>query len=73
MLENTSSIYVQWNCTLFFLLNSHDNLLGSMELLLTSKYGDHLILSGQFLKLIELLGLLLKNLLRFFDLVMEYN
>jgi len=61
MLKNTFAIYVQWNCTLFFLLNSHNNLLGSIGLLLTSKCGDHLILSGQSPKLIELLGLLLKN------------
>ena len=60
------------------LLNSHDDLLGSIwsilryfDSLLTSKCGDHLMLSGQSQKLIELLGLLLKNFLRSFNMVIN--
>ena len=77
MLENTSVIYAQWNCT-SSLLNSHNDLLASIwsilryfDFLLTSKCGDHLILSGQSQKLIELLGLLLKNFLRSFNMAID--
>ena len=64
----------------FFLLNSQDDLLGKtgsicrhFNSLSTKVYGDYLILSGQSQKSIELLGFLLKNSLRFFNIAMEYN
>jgi len=63
-----------------FLLNSYDDLLESMGLILryfdslsTSKYRDHFTLPRQFQKSIELLGLFLKNFLRSFNIAMEYN
>jgi len=63
-----------------FLLNSYDDLLGSMgsilghfDSLLTNKCGNYMILSRQFQKSIELLKSLLKNFLRSFNIVMECN
>jgi len=64
----------------FFLLNSQDDLLGKtgsisrhFDSLSTKVCEDHLILSKQSQKSIELLGFLLKNSFRFFNIAMEYN
>jgi len=61
-----------------FLLKSHDNLqrkIGSIlsysVSLLMAKWGSYLALLGQSQKTIELLELLLKSALRFWDIVME--
>jgi len=63
-----------------FLLNFHNDLLGSMGLILryfdslsTNKCGDYLMLSEQSQKLIKLLGFLLKNFLRSFNIAIECN
>ena len=63
-----------------FLLNSHDNLLGNIGLILryfdslsASKWKDHLMLSEQFQNAIELLEFVTKNSLRFFNIVMKWS
>ena len=63
-----------------FLLNFHNDLLESIEPILryfdslsTNECGDYLILSKQSQKLIKLLGFLLKNFLKSFNMTIECN
>jgi len=48
-------------------------ILRHFDSLSTNKCGDYLMLSGQSQKLIELLGFLLKNFLKSFNIAIEYN
>jgi len=64
----------------FFLLNFYDNLIGNIESILryfnslsTSKWGDHLILSEQSQNVMELSEFIVKNSLRFFNIVIEWS
>jgi len=62
-----------------FLLNSYNDLLGKIESILyfvslsTTIYEDHFMLFGQFQNLMILLGSLLKNFFRSFNMIIEYN